>query len=188
MARPAAAADGRGMTSLVVYESMFGSSKAVAEAVATALEPAGPVRLVEVGALAAEPGGMTVPPDVSLLVVGGPTHAFSMTRPSTRQDAVREFGSAISADYGVREWLEAASLPPGLACAAFDTKVLKPNLPGSAGKGIDKGLRKLGGRPVVRARTFTVHGKAGGLVEGQLEAATAWGTELCGLAGQPATV
>jgi len=176
------------MTSLVVYESMFGASKAVAEAVAESLAAAGSVRLVEVGALAAEPGGTAIPPDVTLLVVGGPTHAFGMTRPSSRQDAVKEFGSAISAEYGVREFLDQAVLPRGLACAVFDTKVLKPNLPGSAGKGIDKGLRKLGGRLVAPARTFTVHGKAGGLVEGQLEAATAWGTELCGLAGQPATV
>ena len=38
------------MTALVVYESMWGSTKAVAEAIGDGLAPVGPVRVVEVGA------------------------------------------------------------------------------------------------------------------------------------------
>ncbi|HWS57520.1 MAG TPA: flavodoxin/nitric oxide synthase [Actinotalea sp.] len=166
------------MTSLVVYESMFGATKAVAEAIGEGLAAAGPVRVVEVGALAAAPDGDVVPTDVTLLVVGGPTHAFGMTRASTRADAAKELGPVISATIGVREWLERVTVPDGVGCAAFDTKVLRPNLPGSAGKGIDKHLRRLGGRPVTRPRTFTVHGKSDGLVEGQVDQARAWGAEL----------
>lgn len=168
------------MTSLVVYESMYGATRAFAEAIAAALEAAGPVRLVEVGEYADGPGGSTVGDDVTLLVVGGPTHAFGMTRASTRADAAKEAGPVISAGIGVREWLDALSLPPGLAVAAFDTKVATPNLPGSAAKGIDKALRRLGGRPVSDPRTFRVHGKAGGVVDGELAKASVWGAEIGG--------
>ncbi len=65
-----------------------------------------------------------------------------------------------------------------MACAAFDTKVVKPNLPGSAGKAIDKELRRLGGRPVAKATTFRVHGKWDGLADGELDRARDWGAEL----------
>ena len=49
---------------------------------------------------------------------------------------------------------------------------------GSAGKGIDKALRRLGGTPAGAPRTFRVHGKWDGLAEGEAERARAWGAEL----------
>lgn len=164
------------MTSLVVYESMFGSTKALAQEVATALGESGPVRLVEVGALVAE--GADLPPGVDLLVVGAPVHAFGMSRASTRQDAAKELGPVISATIGVREWLEGLGAHPGLRFAAFDTKVDKPRLPGSAAKAVDKHLRALGGVPACPPRTFHVHGKADGLVEGELDAVRDWAGRL----------
>ncbi|WP_149204639.1 flavodoxin family protein [Actinotalea subterranea] len=169
------------MSTVVVYESMYGSTKAIAEAVADGLAAHGPVRLAEVSALAATPGSKQLPADVDLVVLGGPTHAFSMSRASTRQDAVKDSpnGAVISAGKGLREWIEALRLPTGgLQFAAFDTKVVKPNLPGSAAKAADKAMRALGGRPIAKPRTFKVHGKADGLVDGEVEAARAWGREL----------
>lgn len=159
------------MTAVVVYESMWGSTKAVAEAIAEGLEARGPVRLVEVGD-AGELGD-----DVDLVVVGGPTHAFGMTRESTRADAAKDHPPVISST-GVREWLEAAHLPAGVGYAAFDTKVAKPNLPGSAAKAIDKALHKLGARRVADATTFRVNGKWDGLVDGELARARGWGASL----------
>ncbi|MCV2394879.1 flavodoxin domain-containing protein [Actinotalea sp. M2MS4P-6] len=159
------------MTVLVIYESMWGATKAVAEAIGAGLGEAD-VRVVDVGE--AEP---VVPGDVDLLVVGGPTHAFGMTRASTRANAAKDHPPVLSPT-GVREWLETAKLPAGLACAAFDTKVVTPDLPGSAGKGIDKSLRRLGGHPVAKPTTFRVHGKWDGLAEGEAERARAWGAEL----------
>jgi hypothetical protein len=160
------------MTALVVYESMWGSTKAIAEAIADGLAPGGPVRVVEVSDLEGAVGD-----DVDLLVVGGPTHAFGMTRASTRDGAAKDHPPVISTT-GVREWLEGLHLRAGVACAAFDTKVVKPNLPGSAGRAIDKELRRLGGRPVAKATTFRVHGKWDGLADGELERARDWGAEL----------
>ena len=55
---------------LVVFESMFGNTEAVANAIADGLKEQGAVRVVEVGEA---PDGL--PSGVDLLVVGGPTHA-----------------------------------------------------------------------------------------------------------------
>jgi hypothetical protein len=44
--------------------------------------------------------------DVDLLVVGGPTHAFGMSRPGTRQSAAQQSQRGlVSARTGLREWL-----------------------------------------------------------------------------------
>src|SRR5690606_8987812 len=125
------------MTALVVYESMYGSTKAIAEAIGEGLAPAGPIRVEEVSALAVTPGSRTISPQIDLLVVGAPTHAFGLSRPNTRQDAAADApgGSVISSGKGMREWLAEISLPlGGTLFAAFDTKVVRPSLPGSAAK------------------------------------------------------
>lgn len=167
------------MTVLVVFESMYGSTRAVAEAIGEGLATGGPVRVVEVGELAATPDGTRVGEDVSLLVVGGPTHAFSMSRASTRQDAAKDAPHGlVSGGKGLREWLAALRVPSGLPVATFDTKVLTPNLPGSAARSAERMLRRLGATPVSRPHTFRVHGRSDGLVEGEVDAARAWGGEL----------
>ena len=59
------------MRAMVVVESMWGNTRAVAEAVASGLGEE--VSVVEVAQAPTQ-----VPPEIDLLVVGGPTHAFSM--------------------------------------------------------------------------------------------------------------
>ena len=72
------------MRAIVVYESMFGHTRAVAEAIGTGLEAAGAseVRVLNVGQ--ADPPSLV---GADLVVVGGPTHAWGMSRPSTRKNA-----------------------------------------------------------------------------------------------------
>ncbi len=167
------------MKALVVYESMFGSTRTIAETIGSALSQHGSVRVVEVGTLAAESGGNIVTHDVDLLLVGGPTHTFGMSRPSTRAEAVRKYGSAISTSVGVREWLEQVRLPSGIHAAAFDTRVGTMRLAsGAAGKGIDKLLARLGATMVTGPHSFLVKGMTGGLMDGQLTKAREWGNEL----------
>ncbi len=160
------------MTTLVVYETMYGRTRDVAQAVADGCGTGGEVRLVEVGELA---DSGPLPEDVTLLVVGGPTHAFSLTRPGTRGDAAK-YGRTIS-QTGVREWLAALTLPAGLPVAAFCTKLDSP-LSGSAARGIAQRLRKAGGRLVVPAKDFYVKGTQPVLLAGEAERARAWGTAL----------
>ena len=169
------------MTALVVFESMTGGTKEIAEAVAAGLASTGPVLVQEVGVLAATPGSRMLPKDVTLLVVGGPTLGFGLNRPSTRQDAANSAPLGVTTSgKGLREWLTALSLPTGgLPVAAFETKTNKPTLPGSsAAKSAEKRLRALGGRPVTAARSFRLEPRGDVLMTGETEAAKAWGAEL----------
>lgn len=162
------------MTTVVVYETMYGCTRDVARSIAAGCETGDPVRAVEVSELVglADPA---LPGDVTLLVVGGPTHAFGMSRPGTRQDAAR-YGTVISRT-GVREWLALLTLPAGLPVAAFCTKLDSP-LSGSAARAIAQRLRRLGGRLVVPPKDFHVHGTRPVLQDGEVDAARAWGAAL----------
>ena len=167
---------------LVVYESMFGNTEAVAKAVALGLAHDFDVDLTECGS-APSP----VPDDVALLVVGAPTHAFSLSRAGTRDSARQQASStARPSEFGVREWLDGLDRKlqgtgaTQLVAAAFDTKVAHPRLPGSAARAAAKKLHRLGLRAVVSPKTFLVEGTEGPLVEGEADAAFRWGRGLAG--------
>jgi hypothetical protein len=162
------------MRALVVYESMFGNTQTIADAVAGGVAHRMPVDAVEVGGAPA-----TLDDDVTLLVVGGPTHAFGMSRPRTRQDAATQAPDGlVSTRTGLREWLAALRAPVGIAAAAFDTKVSKPNLPGSAARAAEKRLRRLGFRIAAPAESFYVGGTLGPLLDGEQDRALHWGDQL----------
>jgi hypothetical protein len=163
---------------LVVYESMYGNTEVIARAVGRGLSECGSVDVLEVD---------TAPPalaaDVALIVVGGPTHAFGMSRPSTRADAAKQAERAvISADVGVREWLDGLTIDGARpVVAAFDTHVEHPRLlrhVGSAAASIERRLTRLGLNVAVPAEHFWVHGSMGPLVDGELDRAEVWGREL----------
>jgi hypothetical protein len=166
------------MRALVVVESVFGNTRRialeVAHGLARGLGESGQVRIADVGD----------PPEVvagiDLLVVGGPTHAFAMTRMSTRRSAAEQLGGgAQPAETGLREWLAAlGQAPTGARAAAFDTRMDRPRLPGSAAAGAARRLRRLGYDLVARPETFRVTGTQGPLIEGELERARAWGIDV----------
>ncbi|MHA6783116.1 flavodoxin family protein [Pseudonocardia saturnea] len=160
------------MRALVVVESVFGNTRGVADAVAAGLAERMDVRTVDVGTAPADLGG------IDLLVVGGPTHAFGMTRPSTRQSAAEQAAGAVpAAETGLREWLE--RLPDGTCPAAtFDTRMNRPRLPGSAAGAAARRLRRAGHRLVARPETFRVTGSQGPLLDGEQARARRWGEVL----------
>jgi hypothetical protein len=162
------------MRALVVYESMFGNTKMIAEEVARGLTGHMPVEIVEVGSAARE-----LPGDVTLLVVGGPTHAFGMTRESTRKSALQQADEGlISRGEGLREWLAALRVTTPIAAAAFDTRIRVAYLPGSAAKGAYRALRRHRLRLVDRPMNFFVTGTKGPLEENELRRAHEWGESL----------
>ncbi|MEV6156776.1 flavodoxin domain-containing protein [Nonomuraea sp. NPDC052129] len=171
------------MDALVVYESMYGNTKQIAEAVAEGLAGRLRVRVVEVGSAPSRVG-----PEIGLIVAGGPTHAFSMSRASTRESAAKAGKPLVSRGIGVREWLTTLRTPSAaLESAAFDTRIAKPRMPGSAARGIAKRLRRLGVRAVAPAHSFYVIGGEGPLVEGELERARQWGESLAASFPVPAS-
>ncbi|MEV4077556.1 flavodoxin family protein [Nonomuraea fuscirosea] len=163
------------MDALVVYESMFGNTEEIAKAIAEGISTRLRTEVAEAGRA---PGAVGA--EVGLLVVGGPTHAFAMSRASTRRSAAQQATRPlVSAGNGVREWLATLrTSSAGLRSAAFDTRVAKPRLPGSAARGIARRLRRLGVRVLVPAQSFYVLGTEGPLVEGELERARKWGESL----------
>lgn len=167
----------RTLTALVVHESMFHNTATIADVVSASLTAEGmDVTCVDV---ADAPPLATV--NVDLLVVGAPTHAFSLSRPSTREDAVRQGAPAEHARTGVREWLAAAPAHPdgvGLA-AVFDTRATKVRrLPKAAGTRGAHLLKRLGFTMVHRPEPFLVADVKGPLVDGEVERAAGWGMEL----------
>ena len=163
------------MRARVVFESMFGNTQRIAEAIADGLSSRIEAETAEVGDAAT-----TIDDDIALLVVGGPTHAFGMSRPSTRRSAAEQAEhGVVSAEVGIREWV--ATLERGssdVACATFDTRVDRPRVPGSAAKAAQKRLRRLGFRVLTSAESFYVADTEGPLIAGELERARRWGHSL----------
>jgi hypothetical protein len=159
---------------LVVYESMFGNTEKIARAIADGLRVRMAVDLVEVGA------APIVVRDVDLVVVGGPTHAFGMSRRSTRESAGQQDADGlVSSGIGLREWL--AALPSGPDApfmATFDTRVKRPRVPGSAARAAGRRLRRLGFEPASYPQSFYVTGMLGPLADGEEARARRWGEDL----------
>jgi len=167
------------MKALVIYESMFGDNAQVAGAIAEGLDAGGvAAQTVEVGV------APTSIADVDLLVVGAPNHAWSLPRASTRADAATKTDVPVISDtIGVREWLDAATLPAGLSTAAYDTRGSRPKAVVAldhASSSIEKGLKRLGGRRLAGAENFRVVDMKGPLEDGEVERAREWGLSLAG--------
>ena len=164
------------LSALVVAESMWGNTRAVADAVAQGLGKKADV--VDV-----QEARSKLSDDVSLLVVGGPTHAFSMSRTTTRHDAVQRGARGAHEAQGLREWLE--HLPPSdhVGVATFDTRVAGvKRLPGSAAKAAGKEVRRHHLGRLIATQSFYVNDLEGPLLDGELDRAHEWGTQLRSLA------
>jgi hypothetical protein len=171
------------MDVMVVYESLFGNTRRVAEAIAAGARDAHPsVRVRLFNTSTAPPGGATGP---DLLIVGGPTHALRMSTATSRHQGAQPGKRAATAAAesspdgpGAREWLRVLpAAKDGGGAAAFDTRLPFP-LAGGAARGIAKHLRRHGYRLVVNPEEFVVNGAQGPLRRGEEARAKAWGTEL----------
>lgn len=167
------------MKALVVFESMFGNSEKVARAVADGIGGVAEVLVRDV--TACEAGD--IPEDVNLLVTGGPTHAFSLSRPGTREDAIRQGAGQGLASRGLREWLDGVPADlHALPCATFDTRVSRVRrLPGSAARSAARLLRRRRGRMVAAPESFFVNDVSGPLDVDEVDRARDWGRQLAAL-------
>jgi hypothetical protein len=163
----------------LVFESMFGSTRQIAEAIEEGLRESAIVWIMPVKD-APESFG-----EVDLLIVGAPTHVHGLSRPSTRIEAGKwgddpERKLTLEPDaagIGVREWLETCGTPPALF-AAFDTRADMPEIfSGSAASAIDKSLRKQGSHRIAPRESFLVD-RTSGLEPGELDRARDWGRAL----------
>jgi Flavodoxin domain len=169
-----------GMSALVVYESVYGNTRAIAEAIAEGL---GTTDVVAVHEAPARSDG------IDLIVVGGPTHMHGLATVRSRQmgaDAVKEDGASnvepgATEEPGLRAWLAALPDCDALKAAAFDTRLDRsPWLTGVASRGIAKRLRQRG-YEIVDRESFLVEESEGPLAAGELDRAREWGRMLAGL-------
>ncbi|MGA8219674.1 MAG: flavodoxin domain-containing protein [Solirubrobacterales bacterium] len=168
------------MNVVVAYESMYGNTRQIAEAIADALKPLGKVEVASVNA-----GEGDAADDADVLIVGGPTHmhglATSMSRKGVGAGAKEEgidLEPGAADGPGLRKWLSERDGKDRKA-AAFDTRIDKPPvLTGTAARGIAKRLRHRGYDVVADAESFFVDDTEGPLAEGELERAKAWGASL----------
>jgi hypothetical protein len=155
---------------------MFGNTAAVGRAVADGLRLEG----VEVEVADVRETPVRVSEGLSLLVLGAPTHAFSLSRPRTRMDAVRQGAPAMVASLGLREWLgrvRAGEVRPRVA--VFDTRVTKVRwLPRAAAPTAFRMARRRRFPTLGAPVAFLVEAVAGPLVDGELDRALAWGRTL----------
>jgi flavodoxin I len=155
------------MKALVVYDSVYGNTEKVAQAIGAALSSQGDVKVLRVGD--AKPEHLV---DLDVLLAGSPTHGG---RPTS---AMRAWLKALA-----RDSLE------GIKTAGFDTRgdlsgvrsrilLLFIGLFGYAAERIAAALVKKGGTQALQPGGFIVVEREGPLKDGELERAAAWAREI----------
>lgn len=144
------------MRALVVYDSVYGNTEKIAEAIGGAITGEVEVlRAGEVGPLKLE--------TITLLVVGVPTQG----------------GRATSA---IRDFLDRVLKPEvkGMNVASFDTRVSTKvaKIFGYAAGKIASSLKKKGANLIADPEGFFVEGTKGPLKQGELERAASWAKRL----------
>jgi hypothetical protein len=160
------------MKVVIVYESMWGNTAAVARAIAQGLGP-------DARALATDEAVGPAIADADLIVAGAPVMAFGLPSDQVRAGLARDPGKAPTppdlSRPSMRAWLEALPAGHGRA-AAFETRIRWS--PGGATGAIERGLAGAGYTALGKAGKFVVTGTYGPLADGELERARRWGVEL----------
>lgn len=159
------------MNVIVVYESHWGNTAAVARAIADGFGP-------EAQVLTTDEASTTAVADADLIIAGAPIMAFSL--PSDRMLATLAGDAKAPArpdlsHASMRAWLD--QLPAGHGRSAqFETGLRWS--PGGATNAIGHRLEEAGFRRLGKSQRFVVKGSYGPLRDGELERAQQWGTEL----------
>jgi len=149
---------------LVIYDSVFGNTAKIADAIGEAVGETPVIKVTEVAE--------TDLKDLKILFVGSPTRAFRPT------PATMSFLKGLS-----------QTTLSGVKAAAFDTRIpfnqtdsgflkFMIKLFGYADAKIAKALTKAGASLVIESAGFGVSGTEGPLVEGELERAQDWASEI----------
>jgi len=155
------------MKTLIVYDSVFGNTELIAQAIFNGIEN-------KEEAFLCKPDGLNkeLLNNINLLIVGSPTRGFRPTEPITK---------FINS-------LEANSLN-GVKVTSFDTRYKMENIKsgvlrimvkvgGYADKTILKLLEKKGGEMVMPSEGFYVSTEKGPLYDSEIERATQWAKDI----------
>jgi hypothetical protein len=160
------------MKALVVYESHYGNTQKIAQAIAEGIGS-------EARAL---PTGEAMPEVVQaaeLVVAGAPVMAFGLPKESMLTNMAKDTKAPYPPDVSqpsLREWLETLPHRQGAAAASFETRLRWS--PGGSTGAIDDLFHKAGFRTITKPGKFVVKGSYGPLNEGEVERAREWGATL----------
>lgn len=155
------------MKALVVYDSLYGNTERIAQAIGSALSTRCPADVRRVGDV--KPGDLA---GLDLLIVGSPTQQFRATK------AIKAFLTGIRNDE-----------LKGVHVAAFDTRFAMEDMPsrilppfvrifGYAAKPMADDLVKKGGKLAAAPEGFFVKQMEGPLKDGELERAARWAEQV----------
>lgn len=165
------------MKAVVVYESLWGNTAAIAHAIAAGIGEK--ARCLSTGE--ATPEAIK---GADLIVAGSPVLAFRMPSEKVRANLHNETAAPHPPDLShppMQQWLKTVPPGQGRSAAAFDTRARGPF--GSASPAIAKSLVKQGYQAIGKPQGFIVTGKYGPLRDGEIDRAREWGAELATLLG-----
>jgi len=170
------------MQAVVVYESMFGNTRTIAEAIGAGLSD-----YFDVAVVTAPRADREQIEGADVVVVGAPTHVHGMPRASTRQGAAKQAqqsGGSLklepdALEDGLREWFASVTTSRGHGLgAAFDTRMPGPAIfTGRASKLLSRELRRQGYELIAKPESFLV-AKGNQLRPGERDRARAWGAKM----------
>jgi hypothetical protein len=160
------------MKAIVVYESHWGNTAAIARAIAEGIGSGARALSTAQASDAAVSGA-------DLIVAGAPVFGFGLPTKAMLEtigaNAGREKTAPDLSHPSMRAWLGA--LPKGHGrSAAFETALFWS--PSGAARAIVRGLENAGYPRAAKSRRFAVKGKYGPLRKGEAERARLWGAEL----------
>jgi len=170
------------MRTVVIYESVCGNTRRVAEELAEVARGHG-----EVSVLSAEEAGADAVDGADLVLIGGPTHIHGMSWSATRRAGVEaevadgdRAPGVDAAGPGLRQWFHRVGRVDGVPAAAFDTRLDGPEvMTGRASLGISRRLRHHGFAEVAAPRSFLVD-KSNELLDGEVARAHEWALSVMG--------
>jgi len=148
---------------IIVYDTKFGNTEKIAKALAEGMKKEG----VNVDCLKIDQVDVSKLGEYDMLAIGGPTHKLGLSEP------MKDF----------LQKLENVNLS-GKKAIAFDTK-LKSRFAGSAGKRIEKKLKKLGMSIVKSHVSAVVNGREGPIEEGAEKTFSQIGVDVAKSLQQP---
>ena len=179
------------MKTVIIYESLFGNTRRVAEELVRVARGHGEVDMV-----AAEEAASGVIDGADLVLIGGPSQVHGMSWSVTRQLGTAAPAAGPGAgtnsdsgadDYspvldvagpGLRAWFHQVGRVDGTPAAAFDTRLDGPEtLNGRASLGISRRLRHHGFAEVAAPRSFVVD-RWNILIVGEVARAHEWASSV----------
>jgi hypothetical protein len=170
------------MRALIVVESMYGNTERIAHSIAEGLAPFATATVIA-------PSDLTDDRlrDTDLLVLGGPTHAWGMSKEGTRRTALQDAGRLPeqATAPGLRDVIVSLHEHHGMLAAAFCTRLRPPRIfTGSAARAIGRKIKQKGFELVAPPEDFLVTGQRGPLVDGELERAVSFGAAIGAAVGR----